>query len=135
METQVNQSGSSAHMNYFLLSTTQVRVILSQQSSESDTNIYTMKAFRLHDRMKNASFLISNSAAFTATFLTGVLRTYAVPDLTATRHTCKLFDYVTNRCLCLFPAEKCECKEQTLTNSKLFCTMSYAYGKNSNIHL
>ncbi|XP_005814285.2 netrin-4 [Xiphophorus maculatus] len=24
-------------------------------------------------------------------------------------------------------SEKCECKEQTLTNSKLFCTMSYAY--------
>ncbi|MEQ2166434.1 hypothetical protein GOODEAATRI_028039, partial [Goodea atripinnis] len=50
-----------------------------------------------------------------------------------TRHTCKLFDYVTNRCLCLFPAEKCKCKEQTLTNSKLFCTMNYAYGSHAEV--
>ncbi len=39
--------------------------------------------------------------------------------------------YVTNINLCLSPAEKCECKEQALTNSKLFCTMNYAYGKNT----
>uniref|UniRef100_H3D558 Netrin 4 n=1 Tax=Tetraodon nigroviridis TaxID=99883 RepID=H3D558_TETNG len=30
-------------------------------------------------------------------------------------------------CLRLPPAEKCECKEQALINSKLFCTMNYAY--------
>ncbi|XP_059905121.1 netrin-4-like [Gadus macrocephalus] len=28
-------------------------------------------------------------------------------------------------------SEKCECKEQTLTNHKLFCAMNYAYGENS----
>lgn len=26
-------------------------------------------------------------------------------------------------------AEKCECREQSLTNRKLFCTMNYAFGK------
>lgn len=35
--------------------------------------------------------------------------------------------------VCVSPAEKCECKEQALTNSKLFCTMNYAYGKNANV--
>lgn len=41
-----------------------------------------------------------------------------------------LFYYL---CFCFSLAEKCECKEQALTNSKLFCTMNYAYGKRSSI--
>lgn len=118
METPAKQSGSSEQMNYFLRFTTQVCLIVPSLSL----------------------------SLFTATFLTGHmycafaflgchkcnLRPHTnTPQAFFFLH--KLFEFVPHRCLFLFPAEKCECKEQTLTNSKLFCTMNYAYGKDRSI--